>query len=90
MYCFILAAVIFMLTAKTVLAYVVSPCLLPLHLILLSIGNRFKRSSADLSGADLRGSIFLTQAQINAAKGSLNTKLPPALIHPPHWFACSP
>lgn len=45
---------------------------------------------ADLSGADLRGSIFLTQAQINAAKGSLNTKLPPTLIHPPHWFASSP
>ncbi|GLY09691.1 hypothetical protein Bbad01_09070 [Bacillus badius] len=45
---------------------------------------------ADLSRADLRGSIFLTQAQINTAKGSLNTKLPLALIHPPHWFASSP
>jgi uncharacterized protein YjbI with pentapeptide repeats len=39
----------------------------------------------DLRGADLTGSIFLTQAQINAAKGNANTKLPPSLIPPAHW-----
>ncbi|WP_282942095.1 pentapeptide repeat-containing protein [Paenibacillus sp. RC67] len=47
------------------------------------IGADFR--DADLSGADLRGSIFLTQAQINSAKGDVNTKLPPSIIHPPHW-----
>lgn len=40
---------------------------------------------ADLSGADLRGCLFLTQVQINAAKGSRQTKLPPALQLPRHW-----
>jgi uncharacterized protein YjbI with pentapeptide repeats len=40
---------------------------------------------ADLSGADLTGSIFLTQAQVEAAKGDLDTKLPPALTRPAHW-----
>lgn len=39
----------------------------------------------DLSGADLTGSIFLTQAQVNAAKGNSKTKLPSALIYPAHW-----
>lgn len=39
----------------------------------------------DLRGADLSKSIFLTQAQINAAKGDANTKLPPSLTRPMHW-----
>jgi uncharacterized protein YjbI with pentapeptide repeats len=39
----------------------------------------------DLSGADLTGSLFLTQAQINAAVGDAATKLPPALARPAHW-----
>ncbi|MEH6945212.1 pentapeptide repeat-containing protein [Bacillus sp. JJ722] len=39
----------------------------------------------DLSGANLTGSIFLTQAQINAAKGNQYTKLPSALDIPNHW-----
>ena len=47
------------------------------------IGADFR--DADLSGADLTGSIFLTQAQVNAAKGGADTKLPPALSRPAHW-----
>ncbi|MEV4437760.1 pentapeptide repeat-containing protein [Streptomyces sp. NPDC049577] len=40
---------------------------------------------ANLRGADLTGSIFLTQAQLNAAKGDAATKIPPALTRPAHW-----
>ncbi|MGK5630989.1 pentapeptide repeat-containing protein [Streptomyces sp. URMC 123] len=42
---------------------------------------------AVLAGADLGESIFLTQQQVNAAKGDLATKLPPALTRPAHWTA---
>ena len=40
----------------------------------------------DLRGADLTESIFLTQSQLEAAKGDLRTKLPPSLSHPAHWL----
>lgn len=40
---------------------------------------------ADLRGADLTKSIYLTQAQINAAKGDASTKLPRVIVHPGHW-----
>lgn len=40
---------------------------------------------ADLRGANLTDSIFLTQVQINAAKGDANTKLPELLSRPAHW-----
>ncbi|MGW7052392.1 pentapeptide repeat-containing protein [Streptomyces sp. NPDC054887] len=40
---------------------------------------------ADLSGADLTGSFFLTQSQLNAAKGDAGTRLPPGLARPSHW-----
>ncbi|AVT29081.1 oxetanocin A resistance protein [Plantactinospora sp. BC1] len=40
---------------------------------------------ADLRGADLTGSIFLTQAQVDAAVGDARTALPAALRHPTHW-----
>ncbi|WP_223168138.1 pentapeptide repeat-containing protein [Nonomuraea sp. SYSU D8015] len=40
---------------------------------------------ADLAGADLTGSVFLTQAQVNAAKGDAATRLPHALARPAHW-----
>jgi Pentapeptide repeats (8 copies) len=40
---------------------------------------------ADLTAADLTGSIFLTQSQLDAAKGGLDTKLPPSLARPAHW-----
>jgi uncharacterized protein YjbI with pentapeptide repeats len=39
----------------------------------------------ELSGADLSQSLFLTQAQVNAAKGDHMTKLPPQLSKPSHW-----
>ncbi|MDN4599689.1 pentapeptide repeat-containing protein [Paenibacillus sp. F6_3S_P_1C] len=40
---------------------------------------------AHLGGADLTGGIFLTQSQINAAKGNARTKLPVHLHMPEHW-----
>lgn len=40
---------------------------------------------ADLRGADLSNSIFLTQAQINTAKGDSHTKLPVSLARPAYW-----
>lgn len=40
---------------------------------------------ADVSGADLSESIFITQAQINSAKGDSCTKLPETLVRPEHW-----
>lgn len=42
---------------------------------------------ADLSGADLTGAVFLTQAQLNAARGDTRTRLPESLVHPAHWQA---
>ncbi|MEO6084457.1 MAG: pentapeptide repeat-containing protein [Umezawaea sp.] len=47
------------------------------------IGADFR--DADLRGANLTGSIFLTQAQVNAAKGDTTTTLPAALTRPTHW-----
>ncbi|MCK1981513.1 MULTISPECIES: pentapeptide repeat-containing protein [Peribacillus] len=47
------------------------------------IGADFR--DADLSGADLTGSFFITQAQINSAKGDTKTKLPLSLSIPVHW-----
>ncbi|WP_243735141.1 pentapeptide repeat-containing protein [Paenibacillus turpanensis] len=40
---------------------------------------------ADLRGADLTGTLFLTQAQVNAAVGDRTTKLPDSLNRPAHW-----
>ena len=40
---------------------------------------------ADLRGADLAGCLFLTQSQVDAAKGDAATTLPGALSHPAHW-----
>jgi uncharacterized protein YjbI with pentapeptide repeats len=42
---------------------------------------------AELSGDDLTGSLFLTQFQLDAAKGDSSTKLPPSLNRPGHWPA---
>jgi uncharacterized protein YjbI with pentapeptide repeats len=47
------------------------------------IGADFR--AADISGADLTDSIFLTQSQLQAAKGDPATKLPPSLTRPTHW-----
>lgn len=40
---------------------------------------------ADLRGADLRGALFLSQMQVNSAKGDAGTRLPPGLRVPGHW-----
>ncbi|OOM75677.1 pentapeptide repeat protein [Clostridium puniceum] len=40
---------------------------------------------ADLSGANLSKSIYLTQAQINTAKGDINTQLPKSIVIPMNW-----
>ena len=41
--------------------------------------------NADLSGADLTGSFFLTQSQLNSARGDSTTRLPADLTRPGHW-----
>ncbi|MFF0752798.1 pentapeptide repeat-containing protein [Streptomyces sp. NPDC004267] len=40
---------------------------------------------ADLSGADLTGALFLTQPQLNSARGDAATRLPEGLERPAHW-----
>ncbi|MDQ0999641.1 uncharacterized protein YjbI with pentapeptide repeats [Neobacillus niacini] len=47
------------------------------------IGADFR--DTDIRGANLIGSIFLTQAQVNAARGNKHTKLPATLVRPAHW-----
>nr|WP_051287436.1 pentapeptide repeat-containing protein [Paenibacillus taiwanensis] len=41
----------------------------------------------DLRGANLTTTIFLSQAQLNAAKGDASTQLPPHMNRPAHWTA---
>jgi hypothetical protein len=40
---------------------------------------------ADLRGTDLRGAVFLTQMQVNAARGDAATVLPEGFQRPGHW-----
>ena len=40
---------------------------------------------ADVRGADLAGCLFLTQPQLEAARGDMSTRLPVALSRPGHW-----
>ncbi len=41
----------------------------------------------DLSDADLTDAIFLTQPQLNAARGNAATRLPASVTRPVHWTA---
>ena len=41
----------------------------------------------DLTDADLTGAFFLTQPQLNAARGSAGTRLPGSVTRPAHWTA---
>jgi hypothetical protein len=41
----------------------------------------------DLTDADLSGAFFLTQPQLNAARGSAGTRLPESVARPAHWTA---
>jgi uncharacterized protein YjbI with pentapeptide repeats len=40
---------------------------------------------ADLCGADLSDVLFLTQSQINAARGDAATRIPDSVRRPAHW-----
>jgi hypothetical protein len=40
---------------------------------------------ADLRGADLRGALFLTRAQLDAARGDHRTRVPAPVGRPSHW-----
>ncbi|MDC0765442.1 pentapeptide repeat-containing protein [Streptomyces sp. HD] len=41
----------------------------------------------DLTDADLTDAFFLTQPQLNAARGSAGTRLPGSVVRPVHWTA---
>jgi hypothetical protein len=56
-------------------------------LVRTTIPRRSKRSHR---GADLTGALFLTQAQLNAARGDQATALSSALPRPSHWTAPGP
>ena len=40
---------------------------------------------ADLAGADLRGALFVTQSQLETARGDQATLISPTLLPPAHW-----
>lgn len=40
---------------------------------------------ADLSGADLSTALFVTQPQLNSARGSVSTRVPAGLSRPAQW-----
>ncbi|WP_069170159.1 pentapeptide repeat-containing protein [Streptomyces griseus] len=52
------------------------------------IGADFR--DAQLSDADLTGALFVTQTQLNAAKGNTATQLPRSLARPTHWSGAGP
>ncbi|MFF4986036.1 pentapeptide repeat-containing protein [Streptosporangium saharense] len=65
-------------------AYLIGTDLRGANLTMADLTGADTRGS-DLRGADLSRSIFLTQAQLDAAKGDTTTKVPHTLTHPTHW-----
>ncbi|MEU3711720.1 pentapeptide repeat-containing protein [Streptomyces catenulae] len=49
------------------------------------IGADFR--DADIRDADLTDCLFLTQAQLDAAKGNAMTRIPSTLLRPGHWLS---
>ncbi|MFD4505266.1 pentapeptide repeat-containing protein [Streptomyces sp. NPDC058457] len=45
--------------------------------------------NADLRDADLTGAFFLTQPQLDAARGNAGTRLPASVTRPVHWTAAA-
>ncbi|WP_217545134.1 pentapeptide repeat-containing protein [Streptomyces sp. GbtcB6] len=45
--------------------------------------------NADLRDADLTGAFFLTQPQLDAARGNAGTRLPVSVTRPVHWTAAA-
>lgn len=50
------------------------------------ISGRLNLIWADLREANLRESIFITQAQINSDKGDISTVLLTSIVRPSHWI----
>lgn len=50
------------------------------------ISGRLNLIWADLIEANLRESIFITQAQINSDKGDISTVLLTSIVRPSHWI----
>jgi hypothetical protein len=40
---------------------------------------------SDLTGADLTEALFVTQSQVNSARGDSTTRIPGSLLRPDHW-----
>lgn len=51
------------------------------------IGADFR--DADLRGANLSDALFLTQSQVNAARGDAATKIPDSVHRPAHWSSAA-
>ena len=49
--------------------------------------DRGRPAGADLGGADLSSALFLTQLQVNAARGDAATRIPESLARRAHWTA---
>ena len=72
--------------ARLIGAYLIGADLSRADLIATDLRGADLRGAC-LSGADLAESLFLTQTQIEAANGDLDTGLSPSLVRPQHWCA---
>ncbi|HEX4724943.1 MAG TPA: pentapeptide repeat-containing protein [Pseudonocardiaceae bacterium] len=65
-------------------AYLIGADLTGANLTLADVTGADLRD-ANLAKADLAGTLFLTQSQLDAARGDTSTTLPPRLTRPTHW-----